>query len=400
MADAAAADAFDEAAATKKAKKMNNDRLKAALERAGADTDGMKPVLVERLVAAQRAAAGGAAPPKPSKKPAAKPVSKKPASKKPAAAAPMDVDEAADPEAFDEAAVTKKVKRMKVEDLRAALEAVGAVTEGAKLALVERLVAAKRASSSGEAMEEADAPAPAAASSRSEAMEEADAPAPAAASSRSEAMEEADAPAPAAASLRSEAMEEADAPAPAAASSRSEAMDEDDEDDAPAPAPAAAATEAEAPAPGPARQPHRRDPEETYPEDETDPQKMRQLLALMSPLQEDRFEQARRARFKPGDIKKLEARSRARAPGGADDSTKEAPLDGGAAIVLASLAKSHVAELVRTARLSRPGEGALRPSDYAAAARALQRHQRRPAVGSHKRPRLGGPAVIDADELL
>ena len=382
MADAAAADAFDEAAATKKAKKMNNDRLKAALERAGADTDGMKPVLVERLVAAQRAAAGGAAPPKPSKKPAAKPVSKKPASKKPAAAAPMDVDEAADPEAFDEAAVTKKVKRMKVEDLRAALEAVGAVTEGAKLALVERLVAAKRASSSGEAMEEADAPAPAAASSRSEAMEEADA------------------PAPAAASLRSEAMEEADAPAPAAASSRSEAMDEDDEDDAPAPAPAAAATEAEAPALGPARQPHRRDPEETYPEDETDPQKMRQLLALMSPLQEDRFEQARRARFKPGDIKKLEARSRARAPGGADDSTKEAPLDGGAAIVLASLAKSHVAELVRTARLSRPGEGALRPSDYAAAARALQRHQRRPAVGSHKRPRLGGPAVIDADELL
>lgn len=177
-------------------------------------------------------------------------------------------------------------------------------------------------------------------------------------------------------------------------------MDEDDEDDAPAPAPAAAATEAGAPAPGPARQPHRRDPEETYPEDETDPQKMRQLLALMSPLQEDRFEQARRARFKPGDIKKLEARARARAPGGADDSTKEPPLDGGAAIVLASLAKSHVAELVRTARLSRPGEEALRPSDYAAAARALQRHQRRPAVGSHKRPRLGGPAVIDADELI
>jgi hypothetical protein len=364
MADAAAADAFDEAAATKKAKKMNSDRLKAALERAGADTDGTKTVLVERLVAAQRAAAGGAAPPKPSKKPAAKPVSKKPASKKPAAAAPMDVDEAADPEAFDEAAVTKKVKRMKVEDLRAALEAVGAATEGAKLALVERLVAAKRTSSSGEAMEEADAPAPAAASSRSEAMDE------------------------------------VDAPAPAAASSRSEAMDEDDEDDAPAPAPAAAATEAGAPAPGPARQPHRRDPEETYPEDETDPQKMRQLLALMSPLQEDRFEQARRARFKPGDIKKLEARARARAPGGADDSTKEPPLDGGAAIVLASLAKSHVAELVRTARLSRPGEEALRPSDYAAAARALQRHQRRPAVGSHKRPRLGGPAVIDADELI
>ena len=63
--------AFDEEAATKKVKKMNSERLKTALEAAGADTVGTKSVLVEHLVAVQRAVAGGAAaPPKPLKKPA------------------------------------------------------------------------------------------------------------------------------------------------------------------------------------------------------------------------------------------------------------------------------------------------------------------------------------------
>merc|ERR1711965_1171448 len=51
----------------------------------------------------------------------------------------------------------KKLKRWRVEELRAALEAVGASTEGHKPALVERLVAAR---TGGGAMEE-DAAAPA-----------------------------------------------------------------------------------------------------------------------------------------------------------------------------------------------------------------------------------------------
>ena len=48
----------------------------------------------------------------------------------------------------------------------------------------------------------------------------------------------------------------------------------------------------------------------------------------------------------------------------------------------------------------KPGEAALLPSDYAAAARAIQRRGRVQVVGSHKKPRLDGPAVVDADELL
>ena len=55
--DEAAPAAFDEEDATRLAKKMKVDELRAALEAAGADTEGTKPALVERLVAAQRAAA-------------------------------------------------------------------------------------------------------------------------------------------------------------------------------------------------------------------------------------------------------------------------------------------------------------------------------------------------------
>ena len=130
------------------------------------------------------------------------------------------------------------------------------------------------------------------------------------------------------------------------------------------------------------------DPNTKFPEDETDPAKMKKLLAAMSPGQEDRFEQARRARFKPNHLKKLAVIA------------DRGPLDDGGAVVLASLAKSRVAELVRAARERKPGEGALLPSDYAAAARAIQRRGRVQVVGSHKKPRLEGPAVVDADELL
>ena len=52
---------FDEAAATREAKKLKVVELRAALEAAGADTKGLKAALVERLVATQRAAAAAAA---------------------------------------------------------------------------------------------------------------------------------------------------------------------------------------------------------------------------------------------------------------------------------------------------------------------------------------------------
>ena len=42
---------FDEAAATRDAKKLKVAELRAALEAAGADTKGLKAELVERLVA-------------------------------------------------------------------------------------------------------------------------------------------------------------------------------------------------------------------------------------------------------------------------------------------------------------------------------------------------------------
>ena len=45
---------------------------------------------------------------------------------------------------FDEAAATRDAKRLKVAELRAALEAAGADTKGLKAELVERLVAAAR----------------------------------------------------------------------------------------------------------------------------------------------------------------------------------------------------------------------------------------------------------------
>ena len=46
---------------------------------------------------------------------------------------------------FDEAAATRDAKMLKVAELRAALEAAGADTEGLKAELVERLVTARRA---------------------------------------------------------------------------------------------------------------------------------------------------------------------------------------------------------------------------------------------------------------
>ena len=122
--------AFDEASATKAAKKLKVAELRAALEAAGADTKGLKAALVERLVGVQRAAAGGAPP---------------------AAPEASDATEAA-PEAeegFDEAAATRQAKKMKVAELRAALEAAGADTKGLKAALVERLVGVQRAAASG-----------------------------------------------------------------------------------------------------------------------------------------------------------------------------------------------------------------------------------------------------------
>ena len=65
-----AAPAFDEATATQAAKNKTVAELKAALAAVGADTQGLKPALVERLVATQRAAACAHAP-QPAAQPAA-----------------------------------------------------------------------------------------------------------------------------------------------------------------------------------------------------------------------------------------------------------------------------------------------------------------------------------------
>ena len=51
-------DAFDADAATRAAKKMKVAELRAALEAAGADSKGLKPALVERLVEVRRRASG------------------------------------------------------------------------------------------------------------------------------------------------------------------------------------------------------------------------------------------------------------------------------------------------------------------------------------------------------
>ena len=67
-------------------------------------------------------------------------VSKKQRAPPPASEAGSDSDGV-----FDEAAATRDAKRLKVAELRAALEAAGADTEGLKAELVERLVAARRA---------------------------------------------------------------------------------------------------------------------------------------------------------------------------------------------------------------------------------------------------------------
>jgi len=68
----------------------------------------------------------------------------------PAPAAPLAPAAAPSPapaapvEEFDGAAATRKAKRLKVAELRAALKAAGASTEGTKPVLVERLVAHQR----------------------------------------------------------------------------------------------------------------------------------------------------------------------------------------------------------------------------------------------------------------
>ena len=66
------ASAFDEAAATRDAKKLKVAELRAALEAAGADTKGLKAELVERLVAAQRDGSAEVPPAAPSPPPSAK----------------------------------------------------------------------------------------------------------------------------------------------------------------------------------------------------------------------------------------------------------------------------------------------------------------------------------------
>ena len=56
-------DAFDADAATRAAKKMRVTELRAALEAAGADSKGLKPALVERIVEVRRTSARRRTPP-------------------------------------------------------------------------------------------------------------------------------------------------------------------------------------------------------------------------------------------------------------------------------------------------------------------------------------------------
>ena len=73
---------FDEAAATRQAKKLKVAELRAALEALGEKTDGTKPILVERLVGARRRAAAAPAEPAPAPPP--------PPSPEPSPAAPPE----------------------------------------------------------------------------------------------------------------------------------------------------------------------------------------------------------------------------------------------------------------------------------------------------------------------
>ena len=141
--DAKRARVEDPALDPKKLKRLKVEELRAALEGLGCDTEGTKPTLVERLVAARAASAA----PEPVEMEAEPSPADAPAAAEPAANADAEID-------------PKKLKRWRVEELRAALEAVGASTEGHKPALVERLVAARTASG-GAATEEEDAAAPA-----------------------------------------------------------------------------------------------------------------------------------------------------------------------------------------------------------------------------------------------
>ena len=94
-----------------------------------AEMAGAAPETAPEPVPAAPSAPAAVSAPAPEPAPAAAP--------SPAPAAPV--------EEFDGAAATRKAKRLKVAELRAALEAAGASTEGTKPVLVERLVAAQRA---------------------------------------------------------------------------------------------------------------------------------------------------------------------------------------------------------------------------------------------------------------
>lgn len=109
--------------------------LKAALEARGLPSDGLKKVLKERLLGALAGGGGddGAAAPEPEPEPA-KPAAQKPASKKPAAA------EAEPARPTPDALTVGEVEKMKVCDLKLALEARGLSTEGLKKALKARLL--------------------------------------------------------------------------------------------------------------------------------------------------------------------------------------------------------------------------------------------------------------------
>ena len=127
----------------KKLKRLKVEELRAALESLGRSTEGHKPALVERLVAARTASGGAAmeeedaaAPAEPAPAPAADAETEPAPAPAPAPAPVPEPTPELDP---------KKLKRLKVEELRAALESLGRRTEGHKPALVERLTSRRGA---------------------------------------------------------------------------------------------------------------------------------------------------------------------------------------------------------------------------------------------------------------
>ncbi|KAH8051191.1 hypothetical protein JL722_10890 [Aureococcus anophagefferens] len=128
-------------------------------------------------------------------------------------------------------------------------------------------------------------------------------------------------------------------------------------------------------------------------EDERDPEKMRQILARMTPGEEDRFEHYRRSRFNRAGISQIMRRSLA------DD----ARVDENSAVVVAALAKMFVGDLAMSSWLSCVGTECLNCNltddpDEMDPFDSLRLYAR-VHTGAAKRVHLGAPDLDDGDDV-